>query len=238
MIWLNLLTSNLRAPEFVGCCPVSRATWLCVLAHCVEQENGGTISGAKQWSDRRWQQTCGVTWREVNSSTPLLSWDNDDLRVWAYPADKQAEVEAKREAGRVGGIKSGKARREAQLQAQLQAPSEAQLEGDLERKGMEGKGRERNSTFVLPFDSVEFSEAWKNWEKHRAEIRKPLKPTMRNGQFAELKAMGEQRAIAAIKHTIAKGWQGIREPDAQQKPGFQNQNPNYGTKCELAFFPQ
>ena len=68
----------------------------------------------------------------------------------------------------------------------------------------------------LPFDSVAFTEAWKHWEQHRREIRKPLKPTMREAQLRELEAMGEARAIAALRHTIAKGWQGIREPDQLQ----------------------
>lgn len=90
----------------------------------------------------------------------------------------------------------------------------------------------------LPFTSEQFTEAWANWEKHRSEIKKPIKPTMREAQLAELAAMGEARAIAALRFTIAKGWQGIREPDALQKGQFPNQNPNYGTKCELAFFPQ
>jgi hypothetical protein len=57
-------------------------------------------------------------------------------------------------------------------------------------------------------------EAWASWKKHRSEIKKPLKPTMEAGQLAELAAWGEARAIAAIRFTIAKGWQGLREPDA------------------------
>lgn len=68
---------------------------------------------------------------------------------------------------------------------------------------------------ALPFDSEEFAAVWKLWNKHRSEIRKPLKPTMEAAQLAELASIGETRAISAIRHTIAKGWQGIREPDAR-----------------------
>ncbi len=67
----------------------------------------------------------------------------------------------------------------------------------------------------LPFDSPEFADAWKDWQTHRKEIRKPLKPTMTKGQLQELAAMGEQRAITCIRHTIRKGWTGLREPDSQ-----------------------
>lgn len=66
---------------------------------------------------------------------------------------------------------------------------------------------------VLPFDSPAFAEAWSKWKRHRSEIRKPLKPTMEAEQLAELAAMGELRAVACLLHTIAKGWQGLREPE-------------------------
>lgn len=104
-------------------------------------------------------------------------------------------------------------------------------QSSLERKGKEGKGEEDVAPEALPFSSPEFSEAWSQWQKHRTEIRKPLKPTMRAAQLAELAAMGEQRAIAALRHTIAKGWQGIREPEAQP-PGRTPQRPT----TELPFF--
>jgi len=66
---------------------------------------------------------------------------------------------------------------------------------------------------ALPFDSPAFAEAWAKWKRHRSEIKKPLKPTMEAEQLAELAAMGELRAVACLLHTIAKGWQGLREPE-------------------------
>lgn len=88
-----------------------------------------------------------------------------------------------------------------------------------EGKGKEGKGREQGTegnkeeSASLPFDSVEFSKAWQEWIEHRNEIKKPLKPTQIKKQLEELAAIGEQRAIAMINHTIMKGWQGLREPN-------------------------
>lgn len=83
--------------------------------------------------------------------------------------------------------------------------------------GMEENGREGKDSGAgapaLPFESPEFRETWQAFVKHRSEIRKPLRPTSTALQLEALKAMGEERAIAAIRHTIAKGWQGIREPD-------------------------
>lgn len=98
-------------------------------------------------------------------------------------------------------------------------PRERSSEDRDQGSGTKDQGKEEIAPEALPFSSPEFSEAWSQWQKHRTEIRKPLKPTMRAAQLAELAAMGEQRAIAALRHTIAKGWQGIREPEAQQGQG-------------------
>lgn len=95
------------------------------------------------------------------------------------------------------------------------------------RKEPEGTGkREVEPPISLPFDSVEFSEVWMKWKKHRSEIRKPLKPTMMAESLEELAKMGESRAIAAIKHTIAKGWQGIREPETSNQHHHAKSKPN------------
>ena len=66
---------------------------------------------------------------------------------------------------------------------------------------------------ALPFGSSEFLEAWKSWTTHRREIKKRLTPTQTTAQLKSMAKMGEARAIAAIYHTIEKGWQGLREPE-------------------------
>jgi hypothetical protein len=75
-----------------------------------------------------------------------------------------------------------------------------------------GDGVGNGTSALLPFESEAFRETWELWRKHRTEIRKPLKPTATNQQLTKLKEMGEQRAIAAIKHSIGNGWTGIFEP--------------------------
>ena len=83
----------------------------------------------------------------------------------------------------------------------------------------EGKGREGNKegkeapAAPLPFASEKFSEAWSLFRTHRSQIKKPLTPAAEQMQLKQLGLMGETRAIIAIEHTIAKGWQGIREPE-------------------------
>jgi Helix-turn-helix domain len=59
----------------------------------------------------------------------------------------------------------------------------------------------------------EFCEFWEKWKRHRTEIRKPLKPTQERAQLEKFSEWGPERSMAAIWHTIAMGWQGIREPE-------------------------
>lgn len=74
------------------------------------------------------------------------------------------------------------------------------------------------SEVVLPpeINSPEMQAAWLLWCKHRAEIKKPLKPTMVEQQLSQFVQWGQNRSIAAIRHTVARGWQGIQEPEVRR----------------------
>ncbi len=81
------------------------------------------------------------------------------------------------------------------------------------------KRREEKSTLSsiedkdpLPFQSHDFVMFWGNWEQHRKEKKQKITPTARKQQLQKLEEMGEQRAIAALKHSIANGYLGIYEP--------------------------
>jgi hypothetical protein len=77
------------------------------------------------------------------------------------------------------------------------------------------RGKPPNPLPPLPPDlaTPEFSAAFERWRKHREEIRKPLKPTMCEAQFAKFRAWGIPYAIVVIDHTIGNGWWGLREPE-------------------------
>lgn len=104
MEWLNLKTANLRDPRLLLASPTIRATWVWVLAYCVEQENGGAIKGAASWSDREWSITCGVTKSEVELCLRLIVAKDDDVHVWGYPSDQQQVVKAKRDGARRAAV--------------------------------------------------------------------------------------------------------------------------------------
>jgi hypothetical protein len=111
-----------------------------VLGYCIEQENGGCIKNASEWRDRQWQQTAGVTLREVRSAGRLLAWDQNDLRVMFYPVEKENEVKAKRIAGSSGGKASGETRRK-------QTASTASISA-CDSASTERNGKERNTPIV------------------------------------------------------------------------------------------
>lgn len=104
MEWLNLKTAALRDPRLLLAEPVVRATWVWVLAYCVEQENGGIIKGAASWSDREWSITCGVTKTEVFACPRLIAIKDADIHVWGYPTDQQQVVRAKRDGAKRAAI--------------------------------------------------------------------------------------------------------------------------------------
>jgi hypothetical protein len=183
MNWLNIHTDTLRSSEFLGAEPLERATWLALLGWCATQENSGVIGGAKEWTDRRWQQTCGVTKHEAETTSDLYYFEGDSLVVNYYPVEKQAEVVAKREAGKRGG------RPRKPLQTQGEKPSgkpcglgELNLEGELskseaetEGKGREGKEKGIEEDIVGSEDPLEL--IWNNAPKKARErsSRKQLK---------------------------------------------------------------
>jgi hypothetical protein len=230
MEWLNLRTSTLNAPEYVGCEPRARATWLSVSLWSALQENGGRVAGAKRWKDRQWQQTCGVSLREVNDADPLLTWDAEDLIVWNYPRDKQEVVSINREVGRLGGLASARARAEkARLLASVQADGSTENEpggsnsvqpnGSTERnrKGI-GKEGEWNAgaRWSLPdsLNTSAFRERWICWRTHWADTfnhGNEMPEMTAYQQLQDLVKMGEQRAIAAINNSLSRG--NFRSPE-------------------------
>ena len=145
MKYLNIETKILHSPEYIGAEPTARATWLSILLWCAEQENSGQICSAKTWSDRRWQQTCGVTLTEVNAAEPLVTFRGNDAVVYFYPIDQQNVMMEKRNTARANGLHGGRGRKQ---EPTLVPVSDARLAPTVvsEREGKEresnGKGKE------------------------------------------------------------------------------------------------
>lgn len=74
---------------------------------------------------------------------------------------------------------------------------------------------------VIPLllSTDEFAASWRDWLQHRKEIKHPIPPGSQTekGQLKQLEEWGVERAIAAIRFTIFKGWQGLKEPDERER---------------------
>lgn len=246
MDWLNIHRTTLGSGQFLGCEPVQRATWLCLLAYCADQENGGRIEGAESWGDRKWQQIARVTYSEVHDDCPLWSWDGADLVVWAYPAEKEAEVRRNRENGGRGGrprkpeqnhlVISGLTHSETETEPP--APISAETEKERNRKGNR-KGKEEQQARRAGFspdqfdrlipaqlaDQPAFVDAWHDWTASRRERRKPISERAAQLQLATLAGLGGAvAAVASIRQSIANDWQGLFAPK-DEKPAFGRQAP-------------
>ena len=143
MNYLNIHTDLLRSESYLGAEPIERATWLNLLAWCASQENGGIIPNASEWTDRKWQQLCGVTKEEATLVSALYEVNSSgDLVVNHYPKDKESEVITKRETAKANGKKGGRPKKKPTTETKeeptlVKSPK-------AEGKGREGKGKERN----------------------------------------------------------------------------------------------
>jgi hypothetical protein len=62
-------------------------------------------------------------------------------------------------------------------------------------------------------DSDAFRQSWQEWTLHRIEKGCAMSQLAADKCLAKCLGWGETRAIAAINHSIANGWQGLFEPD-------------------------
>ena len=99
MNWINLKISVMNSEQPKGATSAELGTWLRLACYCAQQENGGTIKGARNWNTRQWMGIIGVTEEEINACTPLWIWQATDLTIWNYPADHQERVERLRDIG-------------------------------------------------------------------------------------------------------------------------------------------
>ena len=145
MNYLNLHTDLLRSEDYLGAEPVERATWLNLMAWCATQENGGVIENAVGWSDRKWQQLCGVT-KDEASQVSELYWidEKGNMIVKHYPKDKEEEVKTNRLNGKKGGRPKKKTQKKPGGFESVNPNETGCLEiAETERKGREGNGKEK-----------------------------------------------------------------------------------------------
>lgn len=247
MNWLNLEIKTLTSPEFLGSEPLDRATWLCLMRYCAQQENGGTIKDCEKWNDRKWQQLVGVTKEEVMRKSLLWRVKTDHIDVWAYPLEKEKEIQKNRKNGRMGGRPKNEANKNPEETGWL---TQTKPSGSFspKRKGKEEKGikekeilriSKKKENFTDDFSTAEFStniqailEDWLDYKnrKYKPVGFKSLKTTLSEA----IKRHGEKAVIAQITKAIANNWQGMNldmlNENKSDEPDWVeiNQMPNNG----------
>lgn len=91
----------------------------------------------------------------------------------------------------------------------LSSPPEEPLQEKYKEKEQE---QDHYKTFPPNLRTPAFVGAWREWEQYRRERKNRLTPTTVQHQLKYLSAQGEADAIATIRHTITKGWQGLVNP--------------------------
>jgi len=81
----------------------------------------------------------------------------------------------------------------------------------------EEKRREDKETPLPPSLSTSeaFCQSWIVWQGHRKELRKPITPRAAAMLLKKLAGWGPARAVAALEHSVANGWQGVFEPETR-----------------------
>lgn len=208
MDWLNIHRSTLAAEEFLGCDPIQRATWLCLLAYCADQENGGRIDGAEAWGDRKWQQVVRITRDEVHDNCPLWEWSDGCVIVWAYPVEKEEEVRRNRANGGKGGrppkpennqvVTSGLSSGLTQTITQTEPSGghSAETEGKGIGKEEEGKRKGKNKGASVP-RFVPPTEA--EWVAYCTETWPEWHPTSAGNSYAHYQGTGWRTKAGPVK---------------------------------------
>jgi len=98
------------------------------------------------------------------------------------------------------------------LTSPLQGAKDKEKDKDTQERKERASEPIEAKVIPMPFTSEAFALAWADWELSRREIKKPLTATSRKAQLAKCLEWGESRAIAALRHSTAGGYQGIYEP--------------------------
>ena len=87
------------------------------------------------------------------------------------------------------------------------------LEDEVEDSTLKKERASEPKVIPMPFTSEAFALAWAEWETSRREAGKTIKPTGRKLQMAKCLEIGEDRAIAMLKHSATNGYTGLYEPN-------------------------
>lgn len=85
-----------------------------------------------------------------------------------------------------------------------------------------------------------FLAQWEAWEQHRKQKKISITPMARNLQLKNLAAIGIERALAAIEHSIRNSYTGIHEPTQNRahQPNTAGRNVGHNAAVSYANRPK
>jgi uncharacterized protein YdaU (DUF1376 family) len=121
---------------------------------------------------------------------------------------RRAKAARTRSCGNAGGTKGGA------TTLGTKHPTKRQPNGNLPSPSPHPLSNNPLTPLPPELDSEPFRGAWSEWLAYRTEDKKkPATPRSQEMQLKKLAKIGPARAVAAIEHSIANGWQGIFEED-------------------------
>ncbi len=216
----------LQDPELCRCSAAARGVWIDILCLMFQSdERGVLVSCGEAWTVEETARALrGDSGACLSSVKELLERGvmrrrNDGALYCARMVRDREQSDAKAQSGRKGGLAKAKQKASKHPSKPLTVIVTSQSNSSRKEKEVqEERARtlyEHMQSDVLKTDA--FRDAWSDWENHRKEIKKPLTKTSVKRQIRLLESWGERRGIAAIHHTILKGWTGIREPDGNDE---------------------
>ena len=196
----------------VGMHPLSRGIYISLLCH---QWSHGSIPNPT--NNRQFVQITGAMPDELEKHLLEVLSKFEQQEDGSYinvrlqnEYERKLSIREKRvNSGKKGGKSSSK-----QVLSNCSSKREAKQEVGSRKKEVSKKEKEWDPRTVdLPFPDHKFVEAWSDFVEMRNEIKKPMTPKACKASLENLKDMGLKRAVAALRHTTANNWQGIREPD-------------------------
>jgi hypothetical protein len=220
-----------KCPEVRALSPEARCLWFEMLGLMWESTERGylTLAGkpmTKETISRCLGFACDLLERLL---AELLEYGvcsvRDDGAIFNRRMVRDAEISSKRaSAGKIGGICSSKTRSKTQANTEDEDEDEDEdvlhspnCSNSTDMSGHYPDMMPHVDTYPIILDTPAFREAWGEWEAHRREKKKPIRPRSRKAAMKQLSAIGPARAIAAIENSIANDYQGIFESKSQQR---------------------
>lgn len=225
IVWITMLAMVDRNGEVHASIPGLASRAKVTLSECecalVSFKSPDPYSRTKDNEGKRIEDIDGG-WLLLNHSKYRALLSAEERRE--YNRRKQAECRAKQKPGVIDV--SLTVNHNQQCQHITEAEAEAEAETKIRKK--------KEESLPLPFDSLQFKEAWSAWMEYRKEIKKTLKPTSIRALFAQFAKWGESDSIHSINESIKNGWQGVFEPKAKAAepsfvPLFNGHRPPAGT---------